>query len=302
MSKETPAFKTSSPTVTIALSVLNGGSLLKLAVCSIVNQTFYDWELLILDDGSTDGAIEQLPFLDDPRIVLVRDGQNKGLSERLNQAIIMAKGRYFARMDHDDICHHERLAMQVAFLDANPHIDLLATECFTMDENEKLNGSLPSAIEHEAICARPWLGFPMPHPSWMGRIEWFRKHLYQSPGPYCCEDNELLLRAYRFSHYHTLSSYLLAYRVRTHTSWRKLYRTRIAMLNMQIKYFYQQKDLAALVLASAATLLRLGRDVWREVQYRIGFNKGSIFSEKDRECTTWSLLISQLKRQVSGNN
>lgn len=257
------------PAITVALSVFNGGKVLESAVRSVVEQSFADWELLILDDGSTDGAIEKLPFLDDPRIVVVRDGKNIGLSGRLNQAVAMAHGRYLARMDHDDLCHPERFAQQVAFLEQHPEVDLLATQCATMDESGKLNGALPHATTHAEICARPWLGFPMHHPTWMGRVEWFRKHRYQDPGPYCCEDQELLLRAYRSSRYHMLPAQLLTYRLRTHTAWRKLWRTRKALFAVQARYFRCRKTVGPLVMAFAATVLRVARDAVREVHYRL---------------------------------
>lgn len=257
------------PVITVALSVLNGGRVLESAVRSVVEQSFTDWELLILDDGSTDGVIDKLPFLNDPRIIVVRDGRNMGLSSRLNQAVAMARGRYFARMDHDDLCHPERFARQVEFLEKHPEVDLLATQCATMDEAGKPNGALPYATNHEEICARPWLGFPMHHPTWMGRVEWFRKNPYQDPGPYCCEDQELLLRAYLSSHYHTLPAQLLTYRLRTHTAWRKLWRTRRALFAAQARYFHRQKAAGMIALAFAATVLRVAKDAVREVRYRL---------------------------------
>ena len=115
MSDVTNSLPDGEPRVTVALAVLNGGEALKHAICSVINQSWPHWELLLLDDGSTDEAIGRLPFLYDPRIVVIRDGQNLGLSSRLNQAIDIAKGEYVARMDHDDICHPERFARQVAF-------------------------------------------------------------------------------------------------------------------------------------------------------------------------------------------
>ena len=258
------------PALTVAMSVLNGGEYLQLAVRSIVKQTFEDWELLLLDDGSTDGAIEQLTYLKDPRIILIRDGLNKGLSARLNQAINMARGRYFARMDHDDVCCPERFALQLDYLESHLHVDLLATKCATLNEKDQLVGALPFASNHEQICARPWLGFPMPHPSWMGRTAWFRRHYYQDPAPYCCEDNELLLRAYKSSVYHAIGPELLAYRVRSHVPWPKMWKTRKAMGIMQINYFYGVRDWRSAFFACAVTFIRVARDVRTELIYRMG--------------------------------
>lgn len=283
--------------MTVALAVLNGGAVLEHAVRSVLNQSWPHWELLLLDDGSTDGAIERLPFLADSRIIVVRDGCNRGLSARLNQAVRMARGKYFARMDHDDLCHPERFARQVGFLEGHPEVDLLATQCLTMDELERLNGTLPSAIDHAAICRRPWQSFSMPHPTWMGRIEWFRHNPYPEPAPYCCEDQELLLRAYRHSCYHTLPERLLAYRVRSYTPWRKLWRTRLAMLKMQRSHFLPRGQWASAVLSAAMALARVGRDGWRELRHRLApadkVRWGAMASQEERR--QWEAWIVAIK-------
>lgn len=293
-------------TVTIALPVFNGGKVLALAVESILAQTYQDWELLILDDGSTDGAVQKLHCLRDTRIKVVFDGTNKGLAHRLNQAIDLARGRYFARMDHDDICHPERFFRQVIFLERHPEVDLLATQCITIDEQERLNGTLPSAINHESICRRPWHGFYMPHPTWLGRIEWFRRNPYKEPASYCCEDQEVLLRAHMSSCYHTLPEHLLAYRVRSHTHWQKLLSTHAAMLRMQNAYFLSRAQWADAILSTFMALARIGRDGWRELRYRLLSSTKTHWGvmPPPEERYHWELLISALKAETSnsGNN
>ena len=285
------------PLLTVALPVLNGGSQLGLSVASVLNQSFTNWELLIMDDGSTDGAIDSLPISTDPRIVIVKDGCNRGLSSRLNQAVSMAKGKYFARMDHDDICHPERFSRQVKFLENHTEIDLLATQCVTIDENDRINGILPSATDHAKICLRPWLGFYIPHPTWMGRLEWFRHFPYREPAPYCCEDQDLLLRAYMTSHYHTLPDRLLAYRVRSHTQWRKLLRTRVAMLKFQIEFFNSNKQWLNLFLSISMAIARIGRDSWRELCHLISFSNELHRSDlvPKEESQKWQQIIKNLK-------
>jgi glycosyltransferase involved in cell wall biosynthesis len=285
-----------NPVVTVAMSVLNGGTQLQMAVRSIVEQTFEDWELLIIDDGSNDGAIEKLPFLNDLRVIVIRDGLNKGISARLNQAIDIARGQYFARMDHDDVCHPERFARQLDYLEAHLHVDLLATKCVTLNEKDKLVGALPFASNHEQICARPWLGFPMPHPSWMGRTAWFRRHYYQEPAPYCCEDNELLLRAYKSSVYHAIEQDLLAYRVRNHVPWSKMWKTRKAMGLVQINYFYGAKDWRSAILACTANFIRVARDAKSEISYRMGLTLIDMRLRDACADNEWLQWIEKLKR------
>jgi glycosyltransferase involved in cell wall biosynthesis len=284
-----------NPVVTVAMSVLNGGDQVQMAVRSIMEQTFVDWELLIVDDGSTDGAIEKLPFLNDSRVVVIRDGLNKGLSARLNQAIDIARGQYFARMDHDDVSHPERLARQVAFLDSNPETDLLATGCVTIGEAYEVNGCLPFAQTHMQICARPWLGFSMPHPTWMGRINWFKKYRYKDPAPYCCEDNEILLRAHVLSRYYALPEQLLAYRIREKTPWKKLWATRRAMWSVQREYFIMSHQWALVALSGIAMAMRVAKDiceqfdacVWR--QRRVQPTESAL---KD-----WTLMLKKIKEE-----
>jgi len=285
------------PLVTIVLPVFNAGSLLELSVRSLLNQACQDWELLIIDDGSTDESVTRLTCLADPRIIVLQDGLNKGLSFRLNQGVSMARGYYFARMDHDDVCHPARLARQVEFLDAHPEVDLLATKCVTIDESDQLIGSLPLAVQHSSICAHPWKGFLMPHPTWMGRTEWFRRHPYAVPAPYCCEDQELLLRTYSTSSFRVLPEALLAYRKRRHTSLRKLWRTRLSFCAEQVKYFSRDHDYLLIIKSIFATVGRLSLDFLRELNYQIklpALNPLGCMLPAD-ECSSWNTLIFNLK-------
>jgi glycosyltransferase involved in cell wall biosynthesis len=297
MNDVTNSPKDGSPMVTVALAVLNGGELLEHAVGSVINQSWPHWELLLLDDGSTDEAIDHLSLLADPRVVVIRDGQNLGLAYRLNQAVGMAKGKYIARMDHDDICHPERFARQIAYLEGHPEVDLLATQCVAMDEQERLVGRLPSAIKHEDICRRPWRGFYLAHPSWMGRTEWFRRNVYKDPAPYCCEDQELLLRAHYSSCYHTLPKCLLAYRIRTHTPWKKQVRTRVAMAKIKVRHFLEREELVNALLSALIGLAQISYDAWREFLYRLALpTKVRLRSmPTPKECEEWDGLITAIK-------
>lgn len=251
----------SIPLVTVALPVYNAGKYLRPAVSSIINQTFENWELLLIDDGSTDGAIEELADVDDVRIKIFRDGHNRGLAVRLNEAINMAKGIYFARMDSDDVSYPERFARQLEKLHSDSTLDLVATRAITIDEDDNATGLFPFAISHEEICARPWQGFYLPHPTWMGKIEWFRKYRYKIPAPYFCEDQELLLRTYIISRFCTLDEILLGYRIKSGVDWIKLARTRRAVLDFQIRYFSSKHRWYLLQNAILLYTVKFWRDI-----------------------------------------
>lgn len=265
------------PLVTIAMPVFNAGKLLPIAITSIVNQTYPNWELIVIDDGSSDGCCGYLSVLDDKRIKLFKDGINKGLAARLNQAIDLAKGDYFARMDQDDIAFPQRLATQVAFLQKNLEIDLVSSRVLTFVGCELL-GQLPFRESHNAICAKPWSGFYMPHPTWMGKTAWFRKYHYFDPEVKLAEDQELLLRSYPESKFASISEPLLAYRLRPEISLQRNAIARSNLLRVQLREFRQRCQVRYSILAvftyvgklllDLVTMLGLGKQ-------RAGLNKVS---------------------------
>ncbi len=261
------------PLVTVAMPVYNAGKHLRLAVLSIVKQTFTNWELLIIDDGSTDNALQDVADINDARIRIYRDGLNKGLAARLNECIDLAQGKYLARMDQDDTSYPARFERQVAALLNDPTLDLLATRAITVDENNAVTGLFPCALSHNDICAQPWRGFYFPHPTWMGKTEWFRKYRYTLPGPYFCEDQDLLLRSYRDSRFATLGEILFAYRIRSTVNWQKLSRTRRTVLSIQLRQFVSTGQWLFVFLAVVAFVAKMSRDLSKTMgrgDFRLG--------------------------------
>jgi len=249
------------PKITVAMPVFNGGQHLRLSVMSIVGQTFRDWELLIIDDGSTDNALQGLADIHDPRIQILRDGNNKGLAARLNEAVDLARGQYIARMDHDDVSYPERFAHQIALLESDPNLDVVAVRAVTISDDNKLIGNLPGPLTHREICAKPWQGFYFPHPTWMGHTTWFRAHRYATPGPHFCEDQELLLRSHAKSRFATVNQVLFAYRVRNRINWKKQTKTRWTLFNIQLRYFLKSGQFHFVFLALAAFVGRIASDL-----------------------------------------
>ena len=200
-----------APLVSVAMSMYNASGTLAAALRSLRLQTMRDWELILVDDGSADDSVENARLQWDERINLTVDGQRKGLPTRLNQAVSVARGRYVARMDADDIAYPERFERQIAFLEAHPEVDLLGTGGIAFRGAGEPLGLLPVKTTHEEICAAPWSGFPLAHPTWMGRLDWFRRSAYRACARRC-EDQDLLLRTYRDSRFACLPEPLLGYR------------------------------------------------------------------------------------------
>lgn len=123
-----------TPKISVVMSVYNGEKYLREAVESILNQTFRDFELIIIDDGSTDGTAAILDSYTDPRIVRLHNSQNIGLTRSLNRGLVVARGEFVARQDADDVSLPERLAIQIEYLQQHSHVGLLGTAYHVWDE------------------------------------------------------------------------------------------------------------------------------------------------------------------------
>lgn len=201
------------PVVTVAMSIHNAAATLGLAFRSILYQTFEDWELVVIDDGSTDQTREIISQTNDPRIRFIQEPfGNLGLAPRLNQCVRLARGRYIARMDADDVAYPHRLERQVRFLQEHPDIDLLGAGAVLFRAKGEVFGLYPTVSAHGDICRRPWWGFPLAHPTWMGKRTWFASHPYRE-GHTRCEDQGLLLRSFSDSRFASLEEVLLGYRM-----------------------------------------------------------------------------------------
>src|SRR3989344_927550 len=122
------------PSVSVLMSTYNGAVYLRQAINSILNQTFTDFEFIIVDDNSTDNSGEILRSYNDPRIRIIQNNKNIGLTKSLNKGLKEAQGKYIARMDADDVSLLDRLKEQYNFLEAHPTIALVGSWAESMDE------------------------------------------------------------------------------------------------------------------------------------------------------------------------
>jgi glycosyltransferase involved in cell wall biosynthesis len=196
--------------VTIGIPFLNARPTLPDAVRSVLAQTFADWELLLVDDGSSDGSLDWARTIRDERITVVSDGVNRGLVARLNLIAGLARGKYLARMDADDLMHPRRLEEQVRFLEANPRVEVIDTAACTIDEHNApigIRGDGPLDCDVRAVLRSGLLI----HPAVMGRTSWFRGNPYHARFVWA-EDHELWVRTCRRSAFDRLQEPLLFYR------------------------------------------------------------------------------------------
>jgi glycosyltransferase involved in cell wall biosynthesis len=119
--------------ISVLTPVYNTEKYIAAAITSVLNQTFTDFELLIINDGSTDNSMEIVRRFTDPRIVVFNQ-PNLGVAAALNKGLQLAKGEFIARFDSDDICYPERLAQQYDFMKAHPDYVLIGSDADYMDE------------------------------------------------------------------------------------------------------------------------------------------------------------------------
>jgi glycosyltransferase involved in cell wall biosynthesis len=248
----------------VLLPCKNGSSTILLAVNSILKQSYKNFELLYLDDGSTDNSIEIVKNINDERIRIISDGENLGLAKRLNQGVELAKGEYIARMDSDDVSFPSRLGEQVRFLENNMDIDLVGCKSVAFNTNYEVLGLLPFQKDHSSLCNKIWSNIPLPHPTWLGRSEWFINNKYKVPDTYRAEDQELLLRAQQNSKYACLENVLLGYRVGQFQLFRTL-KTRFSLFGAQAQYFIRTTEYQYIPLSFLNLLAKISFDVLANV-------------------------------------
>lgn len=183
------------PSVSIIMSVYNGETYLEEAIESVINQTLGDWELVIINDCSTDSTGEILNgfALRDERIKVHTNEVNLKLPASLNKAIALSKGKYIARMDADDICLPDRLEKQYNFMQQNPEVALSSCKFLTVKNGVYASGGVGGRCDAEAISAMLFVVNPILHPGVIARAEVMKKFMYDTSLT-CTEDLELWTR------------------------------------------------------------------------------------------------------------
>ncbi|WP_183564812.1 glycosyltransferase family 2 protein [Mucilaginibacter sp. SP1R1] len=139
------------PKITVLMPAYNAGKYIKEAIASVLEQTFTDFELLIVNDGSTDDTADVIRAFNDPRIVMIYQ-DNKGVALALNKGLQYARAPYIARFDADDVCHTERLQLQYDFMVNNPQYSIVGAAADYMDmDGTYLFTSTPPATTNEDI-------------------------------------------------------------------------------------------------------------------------------------------------------
>jgi glycosyltransferase involved in cell wall biosynthesis len=179
--------------ISIGIPFYNCERFLPDAIRSVFAQTYQDWELILVDDGSTDKSLEIAQSVADPRVRVISDGKNRWLSARLNQIALEAKYDLLARMDADDIMFHQRLEKQLIYF-VDQKVQMVSAGICTMTDDNKIK-SLRSCKGKYEITPRVFLRYKhrLMHAVIMARKQWFIEHPYDEQ-KFRCDDFELFLR------------------------------------------------------------------------------------------------------------
>ncbi|MBR5479471.1 MAG: glycosyltransferase family 2 protein [Clostridia bacterium] len=230
----------STPKISAIMSVYNGEEYLSPAIESVIGQTFTDWELIIINDCSTDTTADILASFakKDSRIKVHTNEVNLRLPKSLNKAISYAKGKYIARMDADDICLPDRFEKQYVFMEKNGDVALSSCRFMTLKKEGIASGGCGGRVDSEALCARLLFTNPILHPGIIAKAE-IMKELKYDETLTCTEDLELWTRfAMNGYKIEIFPEYLMLYRIHD----KQITATTIArqhdeVLKIQKKYF-----------------------------------------------------------------
>lgn len=215
------------PLVTIAIPIYNAEKCIRDAIQSCINQTYQNWELLLMCDGSTDNStvIAKEIANGDSRIKIIDDGQNRGLIARLNQSVEVCETKYYARMDADDIMCINRIEEQVKFMEEHAEVDVCGSSIMTIDNNNNIIGSSFNEGRVNSFI----------HPTVFGRTEWFRENPYAN-WALRAEDFELWIRTSGKSNFYALPQPLLFYREFGVPTFKKYYLTQKTIVKIAGRY------------------------------------------------------------------
>lgn len=199
------------PKVSVLMPVYNAGQYLAQAIDSILSQSFRDWELILINDGSTDDSESIICHYDDERIYYIKNTTNLGLIETLNKGIDYCHGEYIARMDADDISLPDRFKHQVSFLDDHPAYIMCGTNAVVIDNAGNQTGKIRNLIGNDYLQINLLFSPPFIHPSVMIRSNILYNNRYDKRYKHV-EDFELWTRIARLGKVANINKELLKYR------------------------------------------------------------------------------------------
>jgi len=255
------------PKLTVGIPFYNNEHTILDSVKSIFAQSFSDWELLLVDDGSTDRSLEIANSINDPRVRVITDGQNKKLAARLNQIIDLARGEYIARMDADDLCSPDRFKKQLNLLETDKKIDVVGCGMIYLGKKDKPLGRSMTVKTHDEICKEPYRTIRLCHASIIARTAWCKKYRYDET-IHLGQDFNLWLRSYRESKFANIADPLYYYRLELSYNLKKQIKDRRISTKYLFSHYKNEGQIGKALFYSFAQYLKIMAEIGI---YSIGF-------------------------------
>jgi len=200
------------PRVTVFTPVYNREHTLRATIESVLAQTYRDFELLVIDDGSKDASVEVIRSYADPRVRLVVHEQNQGIPRTRNHGLELARGEFLAILDSDDIANRTRLARQVEFLDRHPDVAAVGSWLTRIDARGRPRGFIARPTHPDDVRAHILFVSCFKNPAMMARTEVLRRFGYREQFAYC-QDIDLWGRISEQHRLANLPRFLTRYRM-----------------------------------------------------------------------------------------
>lgn len=251
---------TNSKYISIGIPFYNAEKYLEDAICSVLAQTHQDWELILVDDGSTDNSlsIAKKYAKHDDRIRVTSDGKNKKLPFRLNQIICESQYDFIARMDADDLMSNDRLEKQINFLKTNKDTDFVTTGYFSIGTDDELTGVM-NIKNYQMNTAEILEGRTnLIHASLLARKDWYLRNMYNETS-LLAEDYHLWLDAAKKDdlNYSVIEEPLYWYRVTENVTIKKMlagYTTQIEIISSNYQDIIRKSDKNRIVMKFRAKM------------------------------------------------
>lgn len=206
------------PLVSVIMPAYNAERYIRGAIDSVLDQTYEDWELIVVEDGSTDATLDVIRGYTDKRIRLFRNDRNRGIAFSTNRGIEESRGKYIALLDDDDIAEKDRIKLQVEYLEQHIEIDILGGRSVYIDERDMIIDHAPIPRKNPKYIKSVLLFNCMDfmNSTAMIRKEFIEKnHLYYHDGCYGMQDFRFYIESSKVGNISTIGDFLLRHRIYT---------------------------------------------------------------------------------------
>ncbi len=246
-----------TPLVSVLLCTYNPNpEYFKAAINSVLSQTYFNLELIIVNDGSSTDVSALIEEIKDERIVFIDNKENKGLTRCLNQGLVQCNGEYIARMDDDDICENNRIERQLETFIRNEQINVLGSDVLVFGDESRVSHYLLKGTREEQQIDLFFRNVAVPHPSVMIRRSFLEKYeLKYNENFVKAQDYGLWMDCVQYDRIYCLSEVLLQYRVHKQQASKKNREQQIKSQN-----FVREEQLSRLGIISTESEIKIHTD------------------------------------------